>query len=186
MTNMDLRQKAWRFAVTRHQGQVYPTTDLPYTFHIGAVLIELSGGLGSGADRDLAMACACLHDILEDTPTRYDEIAEKFGLSVADGVLALTKNRDMHSRAGRLRDSIERIRQQPRAVWAVKLADRIANLEALPKVWTRWRCMHYVASSRLILRELGGASSFLAQRLAGKIRMWESAVNKQARETESR
>ena len=178
--DVDLCAKAWRFSVVRHEGQIYPTTTLPYVYHVGSVMIELlslAQDKREKWDRTLAFASASLHDVLEDTPTRYDELMGRFGPVVADGVLALTKNRDIPSRAGQLRDSIERIKQQSIAVWAVKLADRIANLEAPPKEWTQWRCMHYIAASRLILRELGDASPHLAYRLAGKIRMWENAVN---------
>ena len=44
-------------------------------------------------DLDFAVQVALLHDIIEDTATTYDELAEHFGSKVADGVLALTKNK---------------------------------------------------------------------------------------------
>ena len=37
------------------------------------------------ASPDLAVACALLHDTVEDTETTTDEIATAFGVAVADG-----------------------------------------------------------------------------------------------------
>jgi (p)ppGpp synthase/HD superfamily hydrolase len=38
---------------------------------------------------DLAIQCALLHDVIEDTPTTCQEVEQQFGAAVAKGVLAL-------------------------------------------------------------------------------------------------
>ncbi len=91
----DLYMRAWHFAAARHNGQKVPGSELPYITHVGAVAMEVLAtiALDVVASPDLAVACALLHDTVEDTETTTEEIAAAFGLAVADGVRALSKDR---------------------------------------------------------------------------------------------
>jgi len=194
-----LPAKAWLFAAERHQGQVYPGTELPYITHIGLVLTVLSGALeremlhagvdwerkrrqrGGGLhtlesprpnlDVDFAKCCAILHDTVEDTETTVEEIAQRFGDSVAAGVSALTKNKALGEQA--MADSLRRIREQPREVWLVKLADRIANMSTFPPHWSEEKRLAYAKEAEMILRELGEASMRLSDWLELIITAWK-------------
>ena len=73
---------------------------------------------------------------MEDTPATFEEISISFGLEVAEGVLALTKNQDL-PKSEQMLDSLSRIKDQPKEVKAVKLADRITNLQEPPKYWNK-------------------------------------------------
>lgn len=44
-------------------------------------------------DADLALQCALLHDVLEDTGATCDNVLVQFGQPVADGVQLLTKEK---------------------------------------------------------------------------------------------
>ncbi len=66
-----------------------------------------------GLDEDLAIQVALLHDLLEDTKINYRQIADEFGLPVADGVSTLTKDAAIPKQA-RMKDSLECIIKQPR------------------------------------------------------------------------
>ena len=66
-------------------------------------------------------------------------------------------------------DSLARIREQSHAVWKVKLADRITNLQRPPAHWTREKCMKYREEAREILAALGESSPVLAARLGDRI-----------------
>jgi guanosine-3',5'-bis(diphosphate) 3'-pyrophosphohydrolase len=116
---------ARRFAEERHKSQRYG--EHPYVVHLWAVRQVLTDfGYHSGP---LAVA-AWLHDLIEDTPTTRQEIAERFGEEVAMLVWAVTgvgKNRK--NRKERNAWVYEKIRQCPKAA-ILKLADRIANMEA--------------------------------------------------------
>ena len=57
----------------------------------------------------------------------------------------------------------------PHKVWAVKLADRITNLQPPPSHWDNERKIRYREEARLILSELKGGNEFLAKRLEKKI-----------------
>ena len=175
----DLVLEAWNYASTLHSKQSVPGTELPYINHVGLVTMETMAALQAGRhvrDPNLAVLSALLHDAIEDTQATYDDITLRFGPTVADGVLALTKNRGLPSKSAQMRDSLARIKQQPHEVWMVKLADRITNLAQPPHYWTRekhWdqaKIDAYGDEARLILRELGVASPFLARRLDLKIR----------------
>jgi (p)ppGpp synthase/HD superfamily hydrolase len=112
-----------------------PGTDLPYITHISLVSMEMSASLKANPrfDGDLALQCALLHDVMEDTGKTHTEINRLFGEMVAQGVSALSKNKEIHVKTIRMKDSLHRIQQQPREIWVIKLADRITNLQPTPK-----------------------------------------------------
>ena len=172
MWSPDLYLAAWNYAAQMHGGQKVPGTELPYLAHIGAVAMEVLTALAQGSwvdEPDLAVQCALLHDVLEDTSATYADLSERFGVAVADGVLALTKDTALPSKAEQMADSLTRIRRQPRAVWMVKLADRITNLQPPPSYWDDAKIAAYRAEAVTILDALGEADEWLAARLRGKI-----------------
>lgn len=162
--------KALLFAGNAHNGQKVPGTELPYLAHLTMVSMEVMAALATedGLDGNLAIQCALLHDVLEDTPVALEEFIETFGEKVANGVQALTKN-DNLPKEQKMADSLTRIRQQPREVWMVKLADRITNLQPPPKHWTVEKMQSYQQEARQIYDALHTGSPFLANRLQQKI-----------------
>ena len=89
------------------------------------------------ANANLALQCA-LHDVLEDTRVRYEQVRDEFGEAVAQGVLALTVDKRL-PRSEQMAECLPRIRQQPAEIWMVKLADRITNLQPPPRHWSKAR-----------------------------------------------
>ncbi len=162
--------RAYRFAARAHLGQTMPDSDLPYLVHIGLVTMEVIAGLRAepGHDEALAVQCALLHDVIEDTPVTYAQVAAEFGGAVAAGVLALSKDATLE-KAQQMPDSLRRIRQQPPEVWLVKLADRICNLQPPRPHWTPEKIRRYGVEAREILDALRDASPGLANRLQQKI-----------------
>lgn len=168
--SQDVFKKAYRFAADAHQGQLFPGTELPYLVHISLVCMEVQAALAveNQHDGNLAIQCALLHDVIEDTETTYDQVKTIFGVEVANGVLALTKEKSK-PKSERMKDSLTRIRQQPTAVWMVKLADRISNLDRPPEYWTREKKETYREEAGEIYQALQEASPYLALRLKQKI-----------------
>ena len=166
----DLYIKACRFAAQAHQGQLVPGSDLPYLLHLNLVSMEILAVLSAelGHDGDLAIQCALLHDTIEDTDTSYEQIKSRFGVRVAAGVAALSKNTDL-DKSLQLADSLHRIRVQPIEIWMVKLADRITNLQPPPIHWTPEKIGRYREEAIEIHTHLQAASPYLAARLASKI-----------------
>jgi (p)ppGpp synthase/HD superfamily hydrolase len=174
--SIDDIQQVWQLASTLHDGQTYggpgEGEQVEYINHIGSVVFEILNAdkFTEDMNTDLAVKCAILHDTVEDTPFSYEKIKELFGPEVAAGVLALTKDDTIEGKAGKMLDSLQRIREQPTEVWAVKLADRIANLYAPPYYWQDDRKLQYIEESEIILEALKAGNSYLAERLQNKIR----------------
>ncbi|HET7504274.1 MAG TPA: HD domain-containing protein [Kofleriaceae bacterium] len=165
---------ALRFAAERHRGQLVPDSDLPYVVHITSVAAEVIAALGPSAvaDPDLAVSCALLHDTIEDTETRREEVEATFGAAVADGVAALSKDASLPKEA-QMADSLRRIRLQPREVWIVKLADRITNLAPPPARWSSDKRRRYRDEAIAIADALGAACAPLDARIRMRISDYE-------------
>ena len=182
--SIDKTQDAWQLATRLHDGQKYGGTEhgeqIEYINHIGSVVFEILAAVSVNKDLDpaLAIPCALLHDTLEDTKLTYEEVLNKFGSAIASGVLALTKSPEIKEKKEKMLDSLTHIKAQPHEVWAVKMADRIANLYAPPYYWNDEKKREYVTEARLIHHELKESSTYLAQRLEEKIRKYETFIGK--------
>ena len=174
--------KAWNFAAIAHHGQSYGGIEegvqIDYINHVGSVAMEIIWGLDGmpGCDANLAIQCALLHDVIEDTQHTYEEITNIFGEEVAKGVLALSKNPNLPSREAQMIDSLARIKMQPREVWMVKLADRITNLYHPPYYWKTGKKLAYREESLLIYQELKDANHKLSERLLSKIENYRKFI----------
>lgn len=105
--------------------------------------------------------------------TTFEELSNEFGLAVAEGVAALTKNEHL-PKPQRMPGSLKRIRLLSKEVSAVKLADRITNLQAPPQHWGNAKKKSYLEEARLILDTLKGQNKFLEERLDSKIKEYEN------------
>ncbi len=168
--SQDEYARAYRFAARAHLGQKVPGSEIPYVMHLSLVSMEVIAALRveEVADENLAVQCALLHDVIEDTEVTYEQVAAEFGERVAQGVLALTKDAALE-KARQMADSLRRIRQQPHAVWLVKLADRISNLAPPPHYWTPEKIAGYGEEAQAIYAALHEASPYLAARLKQRI-----------------
>ncbi len=170
--NQDLYTKTWCFASEVHLGQKLPGSEISYINHLGNVAQEVMAALANGVavdQPDLAVQCALLHDTIEDTDCTFEQVLEVFGADVANGVMALSKYASLASKEEMMADSLNRIKQQPKEVWIVKLADRISNLQKPPAHWDKDKMQRYQQEAQRIHDALKDASPFLAQRLQGKI-----------------
>lgn len=174
---------AWQFASQAHEGQTYTIADsqkpVAYIYHIGGVAMEVIWALSctESLDGDLAVQCALLHDVVEDTPMTLADVVDEFGHAVADGVSALTKNETLPTKREQMLDSLSRIQVQPPEIWLVKLADRIVNLSPPPPHWGREKVVAYQDEARLIYAKLGSASRLLARRLADRIEAYSLYIS---------
>ena len=173
--SQDCYIKAYKFSANAHRGQMVLGTDIPYIMHLSFVSMEIIAALNTeqGCNENLAVQCALLHDVVEDTDVTYQQVMDEFGSAVAEGGLALSKDKTL-PKPMQLGDSLRRIRQQPPEIWMVKMADRITNLQPPPSYWTKDKIERYQAKAVEILNALGEASNFLASRLREKINTYNS------------
>jgi len=122
---------AYRFSAAAHEGQ-WRKSGEPYISHpvtVACILAELH------LDPPSLMA-ALLHDVMEDTEVTKQELAEKFGKTVAelvDGVSKLDKiefQTATHAQAENFRKMLLAMSQDVRVI-LVKLADRLHNMRTL-------------------------------------------------------
>ncbi len=124
-------KKAYEFGKKAHTGQLRKSGE-PYFTHPIAVcfiLAELE------MDQDTLVA-ALLHDVIEDTPVSYEEIAEQFGKIVANLVDGVTKLDKIHyeTREEREADNVRKMvlaMAEDIRVILIKLADRLHNIRTL-------------------------------------------------------
>lgn len=142
----DIYQKTIKFAAKKHADncQTMSGTNLPYVVHLSNVAMEIlvASQETKNFNAEFAIQVALLHDTLEDTATTFDEIANEFSTEVAQAVLALTKNPEIPKEA-RMKDSLDRIKKLSKEVWAVKIADRITNLQIPPQHWNHKKIEEY-------------------------------------------
>jgi GTP pyrophosphokinase len=127
--DLALLQSAYDVAEMRHEGQQRKSGD-PYITHplaVAAILAEL------GMDTTTLVA-ALLHDTVEDTDYRLDDLRNEFGDEVAhlvDGVTKLDKVEfGATAEAETIRKMVVAMARDPR-VLVIKLSDRLHNMRTM-------------------------------------------------------
>ncbi|SFO74708.1 HD domain-containing protein [Chitinophaga sp. YR627] len=180
--SIDDLQTIWEKVTLLHGGQTYGGHEkdlrIEYINHIGSVVFEVFYALQQtdSFDGELAITCALLHDTIEDTAFTKEELTELYGHRIADGVLALTKNTTL-PKEQQMPDSLQRIMQQPKEVWAVKMADRICNLYRPPHYWDNEKKLSYLQEARDIHAHLHSANVYLSNRLLRKIEAYKKYLS---------
>lgn len=141
----DMLSQAKLYATRKHvleKGQLYAHT-LPYTHHLSAVhhvLMRFDAARGVETPEDMQVA-AWLHDVVEDTDAKLKDVEELFGEEVARLVGAVT-NEEAPNRKMRHALTYPKIREAGPLAIRLKLADRIANVEAGGKLVGMYRKEH--------------------------------------------
>lgn len=125
---MNIIEKAKDFATKAHRNHTESDSlKTPYIFHLQrfASLVALSGG------SDEEIASAWLHDTIEDTGTKLEDIERDFGSKVAEIVNGLTDlpEWDSLSVTDKKIAQAERISKESESVCRIKLADQISGGE---------------------------------------------------------
>ena len=69
-----------------------------------------------------------LHDIIEDTKYTYNDILEKFGKNIADGVLQLSEDKSILDYVDRKKEFIKQLKKVNDNLIVVEIADKLQNL----------------------------------------------------------
>ncbi|BAP33389.1 metal dependent phosphohydrolase [Chryseobacterium sp. StRB126] len=174
---IDDLQNIWQKVSILHNGQTYggqnKNEKIEYINHIGSVVFEIMNAAKNTPDFNIGLAvrCAFLHDTIEDTNLSIETLEKEYGQQVKEGVLALTKNTNLEKRH-QMMDSLDRIKLQPKEIWAVKMADRICNLYAPPYFWKQVKKEKYLEEAKVIYEYLKEGNNYLAKRLLEKIEMY--------------
>ena len=69
-----------------------------------------------------------LHDIIEDSKYTYNDLLEKYGKEIADGVLAVSEDQSIEDYTERKTKFIENLRNVDDNILLVEIADKLQNL----------------------------------------------------------
>ena len=175
--SQDQAVRALEFAAEAHGDQEVPGKPYSYVVHLASAAMEVMAAVSFSPhlNADLAIQCALLHDVLEDTDTPESVLLAEFGPSVISGVRALTKNKKLPA-AERMRDSLRRILEESPEIGMVKLADRISNLAEPPEHWFEDKIAAYLEEALVIYHSLKHCSDFLSARLKEKIEAYKAYI----------
>lgn len=149
----DLVTKACKLAMQYHAGQMYGK--YAYHHHLEEVAkyvkeIHRKGLFGSVAlDKDVLIAVAYLHDILEDTDISWSLLLNEVGEDVFDAVASLTKMIEAET----YEQYINSVKRNAYA-HIVKIADTWANLDNSWKAGHTGRIKKYTNQLNLLLEGL--------------------------------
>ncbi len=121
----ELLLEAVAFAARAHEGQYRRDKQTPYISHPYRVSLILRQFYGISDEETLA--AAMLHDVIEDTPYGFQDLAKRFGSKVATWVRILSKDHKLKGEPRELRYQ-KQLAKAPEPVKWVKLADMTDNL----------------------------------------------------------
>jgi len=157
--------KAIRFSADKHRNQRRKdNAQSPYINHPIEV-VQLLWDVGGIRDADVLLA-AILHDTIEDTHTRPEEIRAAFGPDVLSLVLEVTDDKSL-PKAERKRLQIESASHKSFGAKLVKLADKCCNVRDLlalpPENWSLERRREYLLWTEQVVAGLRGTNAALEE-----------------------
>ena len=128
---IELINKAFYIALDAHKDQRRKKGE-PYILHPIAVAKIVANDIGLGAT---SIACALLHDVVEDSEYTYEDIKNLFNQEIADIVQGLTKisvmsNQNVSVQSENFRKLLLTLASDFRVI-LVKIADRLHNMRTL-------------------------------------------------------
>ena len=162
-TILTVAYDAMIFAIEKHKTQVRKYTNCPYADH----LAQVAGITASVNQSPIAIAVAWLHDCMEDQEVGYDELEDRFGIVVANGVQWLS-DMETGNRKTRKELSRKRLSLAPSWVQDIKCADLISNTSSIVMHDQKF-AVTYLEEKRLLLDVLTGANENLIRIARGHI-----------------
>lgn len=163
--NTGLLLMAYRFSAEKHSNQRRKdSAESPYINHPIEVA-QLLWEVGGVRDADVLLA-AILHDTVEDTGTRPDEIRNRFGEDVLSLVMEVTDDKSL-PKGERKRLQIETAPHKSFGAKLIKLADKSCNVRNLvsmpPKDWPLKRRQEYLLWTEQVVAGLRGTNAALEE-----------------------
>ncbi len=126
--------RAIKFAVEKHAGTPRKGTNIPYIVHP----METAAIVAGMTDDQELIAAAVLHDTMEDTGVKFNELAEAFGLRVANLVAAESEDKQEEKPAEdtwkeRKQATLKHLESAGYEVRMLALADKLSNIRAIQR-----------------------------------------------------
>ena len=149
---MNIVFQAMTFASKVHATQLRTYTGDPYTIHLAEVAAITGAALWNDPIAEVAVACAWLHDCVEDQGVTEQTLRDMFGSQIAEGVMLLS-DLEEGNRATRKAASRARLAAAPSWVQSIKTADMISNTASIVKHDPKF-AVTYLEEKRLLLNVL--------------------------------
>jgi len=129
--NNKLIRRAFDIALDAHKDQRRKSGE-PYIYHPIEVAKIVANEIGLGAT---SIACALLHDVIEDSEYTYEDLKKLFGAKIADIVAGLTKisvmnHQNISVQSENYRKLLLTLSEDFRVI-LIKIADRLHNMRTL-------------------------------------------------------
>ena len=129
--DFELLNRAYYFAKEHHKGQIRKSGE-PFIAHC----VEVARLLAQLGLDHTTVAAGLLHDVIEDTPATYEEVADQFGDKIAELIAGVTKIDQItyESREARQAETYRKMllsTVKDIRVILIKLADRLHNMRTL-------------------------------------------------------
>lgn len=134
---MELVTRAIIFAAQAHDGMRRKKADIPYILHP----VEAAAIVGSLTENQEVIAAAALHDVIEDTPVTFEEVAAEFGPRVAALVWSESEDKRENlppEQTWRVRkeEAVEILRRtKDLEVKMLYLGDKLSNMRSIYRQW---------------------------------------------------
>jgi GTP diphosphokinase / guanosine-3',5'-bis(diphosphate) 3'-diphosphatase len=163
--NTGLLINAFRFSADKHRNQRRKdSVHSPYINHPIEV-VQLLWEVGGVRDIDILLA-AILHDTIEDTETRPQDIKDAFGEAVMAFVMEVTDDKSL-PKGERKRLQIETAQGKSYGAKLIKLADKSCNVRNLvttpPADWSFERRQEYLLWTERVVAGLRGTNPALEE-----------------------
>jgi (p)ppGpp synthase/HD superfamily hydrolase len=130
LERLPLARRAFEYARELHRDQRREVDAAPFIVHP----LEVASLLHNTGHAEHVVAAGLLHDSVEDTDARIDDVLSRFGSEVAELVRAMTEDPAIESYAERkaaLRDQIRGFGPDATAVYAADKVAKVRELRAL-------------------------------------------------------
>lgn len=116
-------EQAKQFAYKAHKGMKRKGKELPFTYHLELV----NKILKTLTNDDNILAAGWLHDVVEDTPIRLEELKKEFNDEVCYYVELETEDKSLPWKERKLKQ-IQELKENKSEVVFIAYADKMANL----------------------------------------------------------
>ena len=112
------------FVFLAFKGMKRKKEDIDLSFHsimVGNMLKNI------GCDED-TVCIGYLHDVIEDTIYTYDDIVNRYGQKIADGIISLSDDKSINNYVERKAAFIQSLKNVDDNILTIELADKLQNL----------------------------------------------------------
>lgn len=162
---MDKIFEALKYAAEKHKGQTRKGCDnAAYINHPIAVTNALVN-IGKVNDEETIIA-SILHDVIEDTKTKPEEIASLFNQNIAHIVVEVSDDKWLPSEV-RKKKQIENAPNLSIPARQIRIADKLCNVRDIidfpPKKWDKKRRIYYLEWTKKVVDQIRGTNQFLEE-----------------------